>query len=203
MIGNLSKINVRPGDVLVTLAALLAEHLQVAIVAERLLLLHRELFTDQLAFTRTAGEALAMEGLVLQLHPVIPRDVLVADVTARRVLPQEAVVAMDLVLAAHELHPAQRLLAFGALEAECMPNVLLVRNDALMADNLPATYPAVEFTISGWLRLVGSPLVYVIWSVHRFRLWRFGVCRTRGPLRKGRLFCRSGWGFTHSINFFE
>ena len=86
MIGNLSKVDVCPSDVLITLAASLAEHLQVAIITERLLLLHRKLLTNQLAITRRTGEPFAMVGLVLKLHSIISGDVLVADVTARCIL---------------------------------------------------------------------------------------------------------------------
>ena len=61
-----------------------------------------------------------------------------------------------------------------------MPNVLLISDDALMANNLSATHPTVEFTISGWLGLVCSPLVYVIWSVYCFRLWWLGFAALGG-----------------------
>ena len=87
MVSNLPKINVRPSDVLITLAAPLTELLQVAIITEWLLLLHRKLLTNQFTITRRAGKTLAMKSFILKFHSIISSDILVTDATAGCVLP--------------------------------------------------------------------------------------------------------------------
>lgn len=154
MVSDLPKVNIRPSDVLVALATLLAVELQVAIVTEWLLVLQCKLLANQLAVTSRTGKTFAVICLILKLHSIIFSDVLVTDTTAWCIFSEEAIVAVYLFLAAHKLHAPQRPLAFEALEAVGVPDIILVGDDALMTYDLFTTHSAIEFSISSWLRFI-------------------------------------------------